>query len=101
MHYQQPLIARLWKDYLITMNLDGGLLQIRGTKNNEGNLIYSQRNYQALAETLRVNNEKIFFCERGQIHILHLKSIIDEYSKTGLPFIAAAPTAAPLDAPMI
>lgn len=84
MHYQQPLIARLWKDYLITMNLDGGLLQIRGTKNNEGNLIYSQRNYQALAETLRVNNEKIFFCERGQIHILHLKSIIDEYSKTGL-----------------
>ena len=84
MHYQQPLIARLWKDYLITMNINGGLIQIRGTKNNEGNLIYSQSNYQALAETLRVNNEKIFFCERGQIHIIYLKSIEDEYSKTGL-----------------
>lgn len=84
MQYQQPLIARLWKDYLITMNINGGLIQIRGTKNNEGNLIYSQRNYQALAETLRVNNEKIVFFERGQIHIIYLKSIKDEYSKTGL-----------------
>lgn len=83
MGFNQPLVARLYKQYLVTMRLDG-LLQIRDTRNNEGNIIYSHRNEFAIAETLIAKYEKVIFCERGQLQILYLKSIEDEYLERGI-----------------
>ena len=77
--YTQPSVSKVYKQYLITLSSYDGKLQIRDTVNNEENTVYTQKSIQAVAETLTVKYDKVFFWERGQINIIFLDSIEKDY----------------------
>ena len=79
----QPLVAKVYKQYLITLSLYDGKLQIRDTKNHEENTIYTQISIQIVAQTLTVKYDKVFFWEKDQINIVFLDSIQKVYEDPG------------------
>ena len=64
---------------MITLSLSDGLLRIRDTVKNEENTVFTLKCIQAVAETLIVKYDKVFFWERGQINIIFLDSIEKVY----------------------
>jgi hypothetical protein len=79
----QPLVSKVYKQYLITLSLYDGKLQIRDTKNHEENTMYTQKSFQIVAQTLTVKYDKVFFWERDQINIIFLDSIQKVYEDPG------------------
>lgn len=82
MAYREPSYNKLFKDYLVTMKMSDGVLEIRDTSVREGNLIFSYKNNNAVANTLHVKYDKICFWEQNQVNILFVASILEDYENS-------------------
>lgn len=83
MCYRQPVTARMYKQYLITISVDGGVIEIRDVIANEGNLIFTLKSSNVIGETLCVMYNKIFIWERNAIIVLFLKNLEEQYGVHG------------------
>ena len=77
-----PSAAKIYKQYLVTLSLNDGLIEIRDITRNEGNVVYSMINTNAIGETLCVMYDKILYWERSQINILFVKFFDEQNDKT-------------------
>ena len=77
-----PSAAKIYKQYLVTLSLNDGLIEIRDIMRNEGNVVYSMINSNAIGETLCVMYDKILYWERSQINIIFVKFFDEQNDKT-------------------